>query len=145
MCISISLGIGNLGHDSEKGSLELLIFELLLPCQERETRQILYRRWDSASIRPDNRIVLDLLDQGCWSFQCLLIRCTKLIIEKRAATFRTLVRLFSNFFWARQQTAFWQQSFLGSKWQAPCVPWSIYMNDALSIAICFLPACWPGE
>ena len=96
--IYISLGIGNLGHDSEKGSLELLIFELLLPCQERETRQILHRRWDSASIRPDNRIVLDLLDQGRWSFQCLLIRCTKLIIEKRVATFRTLVPLFSTFF-----------------------------------------------
>ena len=42
--------------------------------------------------------MLDLLDQGRWSFQCLLIRCTKLISEKRAATFRTLVPPFSTFF-----------------------------------------------
>ena len=75
MPVALTLGIGSLGHDSEKVSLELLI-EPLRPRQERETRQILYRRWDGASIRPDNRIVLDLLDQGRWSFQCLAIQCT---------------------------------------------------------------------
>lgn len=42
--------------------------------------------------------MLDLLDQGRWSFQCLLIPCTKLIIEKRVATFRTLVPIFQLFF-----------------------------------------------
>ncbi len=103
MPVALTLGIGSLGHDSEKVSLELLI-EPLRTRQERETRQILYCRWDGASIRPDNRSVLDLLDQGPgpliipMSFDSMHLSCNCF----RVATFRTLqIRagtLFSSFF-----------------------------------------------